>query len=119
VSSGDQDAFPLRAEEHERIRRSVETERALFTTLRKVMPDATDDEVGDAAHDLADLWELAVKHQQRVDAILQMTGAEHRQALADLLNDLLYCDVDIELRFHLESMRKVLPKLIEKLEARK
>ena len=54
-----------------------------------------------------------------LDAILQMTGSEHRQALADLLNDLFYCDVDIELRFHLDSMRKVLPKLIEKLEARK
>jgi len=119
VSSKDQDALTLRAEEHERIRRSVETERALFETLRKVMPDASDDEIGNAAHDLADLWELAVKHLQRVDAILQMTGGEHRQALADLLNDLFYCDVDIELRYHLESMRKVLPKLIEKLEARK
>jgi hypothetical protein len=119
MNSGDQGTFTLRAEEHERIRRSVETERALFATLRKVMPDASDDEVGDAAHDLADLWELSVKHQQRVDAILQMTGGEHRQALADQLNDLFYCDVDIELRYHLESMRRVLPKLIEKLEARK
>ena len=119
MSSRDQDAFTLRPEEHERIRRSVETERALFETFRKVMPDASDDEVGDAAHDLADLWELSIKHQQRVDAILQMTGAENRQALADLLNDLFYCDVDIELRYHLESMKKVLPKLIEKLEARK
>jgi hypothetical protein len=119
VSSGDQNASTLRPEENERIRRSVETERALFETLRKVMPDASDDEVGDAAHDLADLWELSVKHQQRVDAILRMTGSEHRRALADLLNDLFYCDVDIELRYHLESMRKVLPKLIEKLEARR
>ena len=119
MSCEDQDALTLRAEEHERIRRSVETERGLFETLRKVMPDASDDEVGDAAHDLADLWELCVKHQQRVEAILQMTGGEHRQALADMLNDLFYCDVDIELRYHLESMRKVLPKLIEKLEARK
>ena len=119
MSSDEQGDFALRADEHERIRRSVETERALFDALRKVMPDASDDEVGDAAHDLADLWELGVKHQQRVDAILRMTGSEHRRALADLLNDLFYCDVDIELRYHLDSMRKVLPKLIEKLEARK
>jgi hypothetical protein len=115
----DDQKFALGAEEHERIRRSVEIEREVFAVLRKVMPDASDDEVGDAAHDLADLWELALKHQQRVETLLKLTGADDRQKLADLLTDLFYCDVDIELRYHLESMKKVLPKLIEKLESRK
>lgn len=109
----------LSADDRERIKRSVETEQALVGVLNAVMTGASEDEVGDLAHDLADMWELAVKHHQRVQAILKMTGPADRRQLAALLADLFYADVDIELRFHLDSMRKRFPRLIEKLESKK
>ena len=107
----------LSPEDRERIRRSVEVEQQLVVALRSVMPGASEDEVGNLAHDLADFWELAVKHHQRVQQILKMTSPEDRHRLGDLLADLFYADVDIELRYHLEMMRKTFPKLIEKLES--
>ena len=109
----------LSADDRERIKRSVETEQALVEVLNAVMSGATEDEVGDLAHDLADLWELAVKHHQRIQQIPKMTGPGDRQQLAALMADLYYADVDIELRFHLDSMRKRFPRLIEKLESKK
>jgi len=109
----------LSGDDRERIKRSVETEQALVEVLTSVMTNASDDEIGDLAHDLADFWELAVKHHQRVQQILKMSGPEDRRQLAALLADLYYADVGIELRFHLESMRKRFPKLIEKLESKK
>ena len=107
----------LSADDLQRIRRSVETEQDLVSVLKLVMPSFSEDEIGELAHDLADFWELAVKHHQRIQRILKMTGPDDRRQLGAMLADLFYADVDIELRYHLESMRKRFPKLIERLEA--
>jgi len=115
----DQDDTVLSAEDRDRIRRSVETEQSLVEVLQRVMPEANEDEIGELAHDLADFWELALKHQQRITEILKMQGTESRKRLADLLSDLFYGDVEIELKYHVESVNKTFPKLIRKLESRK
>jgi len=106
----------LSEEDRKRVAEIAGLINELVTVLKAVMPEASGDEVGTLAHNLADYWDIFRRHHDRVSKILTMRGAADRKVLADELADLIYGDIDGELPYHLESMRETIPKIIERLE---
>ena len=99
-----------------RAHETVQKMNKLTVILKSVMPEVSDGEIGVVAHDIADYWELSVRHQERMNALLQLDGLKDRQKLADLLTDLIYGD-GVELKYHTESMDATLPRVIKRLES--
>ena len=112
----DRDDNQLSEEDRKRTAETVQKIERLAVILKSVMPEASDDEIGTTAHDIADYWELSVRHQERMEQLLQLEGRGDRQKLADLLGDLVYGDV-MELKYHSESMETTLPRVITRLES--
>ncbi|MFY9559948.1 MAG: hypothetical protein WAQ52_06925 [Terriglobales bacterium] len=106
----------LSSEDRERIRKSAQLKVKLEKVLEAVIPSATDDEVDSLSHDLTDLWDLAQQHNEKIAEVLLLGGPEHQQKLDEILSDLLYGDVT-ELEYHIESLKKTLPKIIERLSS--
>ena len=106
----------LSEEDRKRVAEIAKLMNELVIVLKAVMPEASGDEVGTLAHNLADYWDICRHQHDRVSKILTMRGPGDRKVLADELADLIYGDIDGELPYHLESMRETLPKIIERLE---
>jgi hypothetical protein len=111
--------YKLTPEEHKRVAEIAEKMHSLGDVIKKVAPDLGDEECGTLSHNLADLWDIARKHCERVDAILKLKGPDDRKKLGELLDDLFYGDIEGELPYHLESMRETLPAIIERLHPSK
>ena len=107
---------PLSEAELKFVKRVVAKTNDIYDSLKRVMPEASDDLVGVVAHDLGDFWEIAENHRTRVEEILTLRGSQDKLRLAELLTDLFYGDVKGHLPNHVESMDETLPSLIEKLE---
>jgi hypothetical protein len=95
----------------------IELSNKLLTTLRTILPELSGEELGALSWNLAGYWRLAVKHQKRVDALLQLRGPSARAALAECLSDLIYDDVELGLTARIEQMREILPKIIDRLDS--
>jgi len=81
------------------------------------MPEASQDFLAGIAVDLADFWEIGEAHRVRLTTMLKLHGQRDRKRLAKLLTELYYRDVNAHLSYHVKSMGKTLPKVIERLES--
>ena len=97
---------------------SVEKIVALSQVLKKVMPTAGEDLIATVAHDISDVWKIAENHRARVEKILKMQSVADQDELSELFEDLCYGDAR-ELMYHIESMEKTLPGIIETLGSRR
>lgn len=106
----------LSSADRDRVQKSADLMVKLEKALSSIMPAANEDEIGSLSHDLADLWSLAQQHTARIERILRLP-VDSRSELDELLSDLLYGDIT-ELEYHLESLKKSLPGIIENLSTK-
>jgi hypothetical protein len=100
--------------DRDRIRKSAQIKVRLEAVLQSIIPEVAEDEVDSLSHDLADLWDIGQQHAKRIDRVVQLKGLDGRRELDEILSDLLYGDIT-ELEYHIESLKKTLPKIIERL----
>ncbi len=90
---------------------------AIAAALKRIVPELGPEMVGALSADLGDFWEIGERHRIRVEQIISLSGEQDRTKLAKLLGDLHYRDLMAHVPFHYKSMRRILPGVIDLLEA--
>lgn len=92
--------------------------RRIRKVLEAICPDLSPNTITTVCVDLGDFWEIRERHRQRVREIERMSKRSDRRRLARLLTDLCYTDLIAHLPYHTRSMKRTLPRVIERLETK-
>lgn len=102
-------------QDNARLRRSLALTRAAIAALKRAMPDASANTIGDMVAALSDLWETGQVLDKRLKKLTRMRFPQDAENLRDTLIWIDAIQVDMA-TYWIKVVQKSLPKLLAALE---